>query len=434
MSGETPSLTIQGSEVQHEISSLSREQKFILKGIALEMFTSLEPDEVINIAVKRICQALDGIGCSIWTIDLQSNELVCRGVTGIQSNFIRNKRIPIYTAIVSKSDPLVIPRILEFRPDAEVIIESSSRDIAFPIYFMQVGVMNPSVYSIPLQTKETSLGILQLLVNSPYPLKNEEYATLEILTNLAALALRNAQLYQEAIQSSQADQIELRGRIDTLQDFIRIVAHDLKSPLTNIMGNAYFLLNELGKLSQRAEFIDLAHDILSDTKRLCNLLDRLHEYALSERKIPFEQIDCNEVVQQVVSDLQITIKDRNAQVNFQSLPTILGDRTLIKIVLQNLISNGIKYCEKQPTINVAATVREHDVLFSVMDNGIGIPKDQAERIFRPFERGKNVIDYEGAGLGLAICQRIIEHHKGRIWVDSKVGQGSTFFFTIPRRG
>jgi light-regulated signal transduction histidine kinase (bacteriophytochrome) len=136
----------------------------------------------------------------------------------------------------------------------------------------------------------------------------------------------------------------------------------------------------------------------------------------------------------VLDSLQASVAAEHATVTFDPLPTVLGDATQLGQLLQNLVANAIKYRGKQPPrIHVSAAERPHEWLFSVRDNGIGIAPEYFERIFIIFQRLHTIEEYGGTGIGLAICKKIVERHGGRIWVESKPGEGTTFFFTIPKR-
>ena len=139
------------------------------------------------------------------------------------------------------------------------------------------------------------------------------------------------------------------------------------------------------------------------------------------------------VFDQAVTNCQAAITESGATVTCEDLPTVMGDSTQLVQLLQNLIANAVKFrsAGAAPRVHVTAERREGQWAFSVRDNGIGIPADQAERVFLIFRRLHSQEEYPGAGIGLAICKKIVERHGGRIWVDSQVGEGSNFLFTIP---
>jgi chemotaxis family two-component system sensor kinase Cph1 len=146
-----------------------------------------------------------------------------------------------------------------------------------------------------------------------------------------------------------------------------------------------------------------------------------------------ESIDCADVVERAVANLQTTIEERNAIVTHADLPTVAADATQLSEVFQNLIGNAIKYCHTTPQVAISARREGADWLFSVRDNGIGMDPADAERIFGMFQRAHPAAEYSGTGIGLAICKKIIERYGGHIWAESSVGKGTTFKFTLPAR-
>ncbi|MHC5724324.1 MAG: sensor histidine kinase, partial [Nostoc sp.] len=169
---------------------------------------------------------------------------------------------------------------------------------------------------------------------------------------------------------------------------------------------------------------------------------------LSSRRQPFLPVDCSVVLEQAIANLEIAIADSMAVITHDPLPFVMADSTQLTQVFQNLIANAIKFCRhQQPRIHIGVARGDVNLdeeslsfipsadewLFWVDDNGIGLEPQYAERIFIIFQRLHGRDKYPGTGIGLAICKKIIERHGGRIWVESKPGQGSTFYFTIPDR-
>ncbi len=134
----------------------------------------------------------------------------------------------------------------------------------------------------------------------------------------------------------------------------------------------------------------------------------------------------------VLADLSMVIKERNAKIVFDELPEIYGDAVLIDHLLNNLISNAIKFNNGAPEIFITGKKMKDEYLFSVRDNGIGIQKEYSEKIFVIFQRLHTKDKYPGTGIGLSVCKKIVERHDGKIWVESEPGKGSTFYFTIKR--
>ena len=189
-----------------------------------------------------------------------------------------------------------------------------------------------------------------------------------------------------------------------------------------------------GQLSSEAE---LCIGYIEDgTKRMRELLADLLSYTgvTAQPQDQIEAVDLNLVLQDVTNGIRITLDETGAVVSSESLPVVLGHRAHFVQLVQNLISNAIKYrAQRPPRIHISAEWKEGNWVLAVADNGIGIASEHHQKIFGVFKRlhGKNV---PGTGIGLAICQRVVERYKGRIWVESQPDQGATFYFTLPGQG
>jgi signal transduction histidine kinase len=217
-----------------------------------------------------------------------------------------------------------------------------------------------------------------------------------------------------------------------LEQFAYISSHDLQEPLRTIT-NYVGLFKEKydGKLDKDSEkyleFITLA------TQRMQILIKEVLNYSrIGHDKIKVN-IDCNKVLRDVLNDMSITIKENNAAIYADKLPVIFGYSD-IKSLFQNLISNAVKYKKNDipPTINITVKDNPDEWLFAFKDNGIGIDKEHHERIFAIFQKLHSPKQYAGTGIGLANCKKIVEIHSGKIWIESELGKGSTFYFTIPK--
>ncbi|MCB0212646.1 MAG: PAS domain S-box protein [Anaerolineae bacterium] len=240
------------------------------------------------------------------------------------------------------------------------------------------------------------------------------------------------QLQQNNIQlTEQAEALE-RNNME-LQQFAYVASHDLQAPLRNITGFMQLLQrNYRDKLDNQAdEWINRAS---GSTQQLEKVVQDILAYSrVDARPRPFEPILLAEIFDELVTMLSPTIQDSRARVTRGTLPTVMGDRAQITQVLQNLIGNGLKYQRDiSPKIHISAR-EEHDRwVIAVQDNGIGIESKDYLRIFEIFERLHGPQEYPGSGIGLAICRRIIQRHRGKIWVESEPGRGSTFYFTLPQ--
>lgn len=243
-------------------------------------------------------------------------------------------------------------------------------------------------------------------------------------------------LVQELLQASLETQTryaeELTRSNAELEQFAYVASHDLQAPLSTIAGYAKLLekrfQNQLDP--QAIKFLD---NIVNSCLRMQVLIDALLEYSrVSRSQKRFDLIDCNLVFEDACANLQLAIRENQASVTRGDLPRIAGDCFQLLQLFQNLIGNAIKYCShRMPVVQVGALRQGDNWVFSVQDNGIGIAEEHYPRIFQIFQRLHAQKEYSGTGIGLAICQRIVDRHGGRLWVESEPGRGSTFYFSFP---
>jgi signal transduction histidine kinase len=220
-----------------------------------------------------------------------------------------------------------------------------------------------------------------------------------------------------------------------LEQFAYVAAHDLKQPL--IVAGAY--INRLRRLYKEKldpnseRFIVYISDAMS---RMEALINALLAYARAGAKTnELKVTNCNEVMELATTDLQAEIEKSGAIVTHDPLPIVLADDLQIGQLFQNLISNGIKFRkERPPHVHLSAEWKEKEWVFCFCDNGIGIDPKDVSAVFEIFKRLHSHSEYQGNGIGLATCKKIVEHHGGRIWVESEPGKGSKFYFTIPIKG
>jgi signal transduction histidine kinase len=217
-----------------------------------------------------------------------------------------------------------------------------------------------------------------------------------------------------------------------LERFAYVVSHDLQTPLRSISGFLQLLQSRYqGQLDDKAD--DWIERAVDSTQHLKTLISNLLAYSRVDSEArPFEQIDLNAVLEQVVTLLNASIQQSGARLTHDPLPTVMGDRSQLTQLLQNLVGNALKYHGPEaPEIHVLAQRRDQVWLLGVRDNGIGIDPAQFKHIFEVFGRLHTAQEYPGVGIGLSVCRRVVFRHKGKIWVESKPGEGSTFYFTIP---
>lgn len=234
------------------------------------------------------------------------------------------------------------------------------------------------------------------------------------------------------IQETEAYVEQLESRNKELQQFAYVASHDLQEPLRTIISFTEHMSEEYkDRLDETAK--TYLKYITGASHRMSELVKGLLDYTRIGKNFKIKKIDPNKILEAVLQDLHSLLENKNVKIEIEKLPKINGLETEIRSVFMNLISNAVKYSKKNvtPIIKIGAIKDVNVVKFFVEDNGIGIEKAYLKRIFLIFQRLHNKNEYEGTGIGLAHCQKIIELHGGKIWAESIPNLGSSFFFTIP---
>jgi signal transduction histidine kinase len=224
---------------------------------------------------------------------------------------------------------------------------------------------------------------------------------------------------------------QLERSNEQLQQFAYVASHDLQEPLRMVSSYVDLLESEYGgELDDEAdEYIEFAVD---GAQRMQAMIDDLLQYSrVHTQGEAFEPTDAGAVLDGVLKDLELLLAETDATVTYDDLPTVVVDENQLGQLFQNLLSNAVEHADGDdpPAVHVGAVERGETVVFSVADDGPGIPADQHDRIFELFEQSSRSDD--GTGIGLAICQRIVNRHEGDIWVESEAGEGATFYVELP---
>lgn len=218
-----------------------------------------------------------------------------------------------------------------------------------------------------------------------------------------------------------------------LDQFASVAAHDLKAPLATIRGFVDVLQHDYAKEidSEGREYLDT---IQGAAERMGSLIDALLNYSrLSAPEKEFEAVDLNDVLKGTLQNLEKVIADTGAAIKFQSLPKVFGDTDFLRQLFQNLIANSIKFRSTKPLeISIDKADAQGMWQFEIKDNGIGFDPKFKKDIFDLYRRLNSVDAFQGSGIGLATCRRVVETHGGKIWADSVPGKGSNFYFTLPK--
>jgi len=280
------------------------------------------------------------------------------------------------------------------------------------------------------------LGVLLFGRHSAEPFSERDERVVSSLASQAAIAIDNARLFtmaeQERRRLEAARQVLQRSN-EELRQFAYIASHDLQEPLRTVGSFTQLLVSRYRGQDSR-EAAEFAAYIVDGVERMSSLIHDLLQYSSAggSNTLPAESTSTEGALAEVVFALSAAIQASGAAVTYDELPKVWVEKHTLITLLQNLVGNAIKYrAEGAPRVHVSANSTDGYWRFSIRDNGIGIPAEYRERIFGIFKRlhGKEI---PGTGIGLAICQRIVQWHGGEIWVESEPGAGSTFFFTLPK--
>lgn len=247
----------------------------------------------------------------------------------------------------------------------------------------------------------------------------------------ALLSMRDNLKTDEANFEIQNKELERKNK--ELEQFAFVASHDLQEPLRTTSSFVELLQQQYkGRLDDRADkYLDF---ISQASERMKIQINDLLEYSRIGSNQELKKVDCNVIMNEVLADLQTSISESGAEIKSETLPVIDGYETEMKLLFQNLAYNAIKFRKKgiSPTIYISVRKKKNAWQFAFTDNGIGIAREHNERIFIIFQRLHTRNEYKGSGIGLSHCKKIVELHKGKIWLESEVGKGTTFYFTIPQ--
>ena len=276
-------------------------------------------------------------------------------------------------------------------------------------------------YETTRQRKDGNYVLVSLMVSPIIDSRGKVVAGFSVARDITRLQEAEEALLNQAHQLAKSNA--------ELEQFAWMAAHDLKEPIRTMTTYAHLIADEISPPpdSDMARMLKFLTD--SGLRASERIRDVLTYSSLGKKEFVIQLTDMNRLVEKVIADLKQTISERNAVINVGNLPAVMCNEQTVMLLFQNLIANSIKFNDSAPVIEIRASKKKGIYLFEVEDNGIGFSDSSKEKIFNMFAR-LNPSKYPGTGIGLAICKKVVELHRGKIWVDSKEGKGTTFFFSI----
>jgi len=397
-----------------------------LYALAHQMTSSLDLPTVLDTIVSAIKKMLDCRGCCIFLINEKTGYLEIRAASGLTTHWQKEARLRIGEGVsgqvVAQGKPIYVP--------------DTYKDPNFIFFDRSVR----SLLVVPLIIKDKVIGTLGIDDVKPNAFSPADERFLTIVAAQAAAAIENAKLYESLKERAEA----LRKAYEEMKELNRLktelaqnISHELRTPLTFIKGYVELLLDEaMGKLTEEQR--EALQIVSEKTDAITKLVEDIIVLQRAEMKaLEMAPVSLAELARRAVQGAMV--EAQRAGINFHleippDLPLVMGDKDRLMQVFDNLISNAIKFSPNGGRVTIRLLEDGDYVRAEVADNGIGIPKDKLEKIFERFYQvdGSTTRRFKGAGLGLAIVKSIVEAHGGKVWAESELGKGSTFYFTIPK--
>lgn len=361
-------------------------------------------------------KAIDYLNSSLsMAKKIQSKHLILESYSALSIAYTRSKEFEkandFLNNYIALNDSLVNETMMENMKEAKTQYEVQQKEVEI----VQKNYELSRTYTWGLMGGILSLALLAWLIFRNYQTQKKNNKLLE---------LKNREI--------QFNYKKLEANNEKLRSFAFIVSHDLKEPLRTI-GSYASLVKRRYKNKLDDEGNEFLNYITDGASKLYSLLNDVLGYAkLDEKEEEMIMVDMAEIVQMASNNLDEQIDEKKAEIKCTNLPQLIGRKNQILEVVQNLIDNAIKFNEEKiPVVQISSFKEGGNYVFAIKDNGIGLDMTYEKQIFKVFKRLQGKYEYKGTGVGLATCKKIVEQDDGKIWVESEIGKGSTFFFSIP---
>ncbi len=292
-------------------------------------------------------------------------------------------------------------------------------------------VTKPLDFNVGLARIRTQVNLKRTTASLQAEVLERKAAQENLADHARRLQTSNDRLVQAEKELQQSVR-ELQQKNESLEEFVYVASHDLQEPIRKLVSFAKLLQTDLGDSLDESVANDLAF-ITTSAHRISTLVKNVRTLAHTDLATAEQAVSLDDCVNAAIDSMSDEIAVSGATIERQSLPCVTGNEVLLVQLFQHLIGNAIKFASlDSPVVEITAVFADSNWAFGVKDNGMGLDVRYADRIFKPFQRLHGRDEFEGTGIGLAICNRVVQRHGGRIWVDSQPGQGAHFQFTLER--
>ena len=406
-------------QAEEEILQLNEKLR-LLAQVTQELSTAHKLDD-ITAAVRRAARALVGSDGATFVL---KEENYCHYVDeNAISPLWKGKRFPLNTCI---SGWAMLNR-------QSVAIEDIYTDDRIPHAAYRPTFVK-SLVMVPVRTSDPIAAIGNYWAK-PHQATAAEIQTLQTLADAVSVAMENVRIIQELEDRVRDRTAQLEMVNKELEAFSYSVSHDLRAPLRAIDGFSKMIIEDYQAVLD-AEGLRLFNVIRTNIQKMSQLITDLLEFSRTSRaELKLSPVSISALYREVINDVKRTEPNRRFRFTLKTLPDTAGDIALLKLVVQNLLGNAVKFTrpKKIASITIGSRSEPERIIYYVRDNGVGFDMRYADKLFGVFQRLHRDDEFEGTGLGLALVQRIIHKHGGEVWAESRLNKGTTLFFSLPRR-
>jgi signal transduction histidine kinase len=396
----------------------------MLNQIGQEFSSSLELDRVIDSIMSRVREVLICEASSVILWDEIKDSLVFYAASGAGAKDVKGLSIPRGKGVAG----------WVFDNQEAVIIENAQDDSRFyPEIDKITGMQTASLICVPIKKKNRMLGIIEGMNKVEGTFGQKDLEMLTAISQLAGISIENSIIHKN-LERKNEELVQLNRE---MEDFVHIVSHDLQTPLASIEGYIDLIRSEMaGSLKRNSSINTYIGRIDENSRNMLGFIRRLLAYSKLKRgKASIDDFNPMGVLREILVLLHGELNDKNVEVVLPDhMVNIRYDRYLFHHIMLNLMQNSLRYTKdvKNPVVEIGINEEDYELHFFVRNNGPGLSEKEQERIFNVYDRGGDQKLLNGYGVGLAFVKKAVEMFDGIVWVENQPGEGTTFFFSIPR--